>query len=49
MSTYDWERGRGLVILLRGSEQNPVVFAMSTTYSVLALVLLLLVWTSRAA
>ena len=35
--------GRGLVVLLRGSEQNPVVFAMSTSYAVVALVLLLLV------
>lgn len=35
--------GRGLVILLRGTEQNPVVFAMSPTYSVIALALLLLV------
>jgi hydrogenase-4 component B len=34
--------GRGLVILLRGSEQNPVVFAMSPSYSAIALVLLLL-------
>ena len=42
--------GRGLVILLRGSEQNPVVFAMSTSYSVVALgILLLVAWflTSR--
>ena len=42
--------GRGLVILLRGSEQNPVVFAMSPSYSLIALaVLLLLAWfvTSR--
>jgi len=38
-----WIRGRGLVILLRGSEQNPVVFAMSPSYSVVALALLLLV------
>ena len=33
--------GRGLVILVRGAEQNPVVFAMSPSYSVLALALLL--------
>ncbi len=33
--------GRGLVILLRGGDQNPVVFAMSPTYSVAALALLL--------
>lgn len=38
-----WIPGRGLVILLRGSEQNPVVFAMSPSYSVMALALLLLV------
>lgn len=38
-----WIPGRGLVILLRGSEQNPVVFAMSPSYSVVALALLLLV------
>ena len=35
--------GRGLVVLLRGSEQNPVVFAMSPSYSLAALALLLLV------
>jgi hydrogenase-4 component B len=35
--------GRGLVILVRGAEQNPVIFAMSPSYSVLALALLLLV------
>jgi hydrogenase-4 component B len=34
--------GRGLVILLRGSEQNPVVFAMSPFYSFIALALLVL-------
>jgi len=34
--------GRGVVVLLRGSEQNPVVFAMSPTYAVLALAILLL-------
>lgn len=33
--------GRGLVILLRGLEANPVVFAISPSYSVAALVLLL--------
>lgn len=32
--------GRGLVILVRGGEQNPVVFAMSPSYSIVALVLL---------
>lgn len=37
--------GRGLVVLLRGSEQNPVVFAMSTAYSLAALaVFLLITW-----
>jgi hydrogenase-4 component B len=35
--------GRGLVVLLRGSDQNPVVFAMSPSYALLALILLLLV------
>lgn len=35
--------GRGLVILLRGSVQNPVVFAMSTSYALTALALLLFV------
>ena len=34
--------GRGLVILVRGGEQNPVVFAMSPSYSIVALVLLVL-------
>jgi len=34
--------GRGLVILLRGSEENPVVFAMSPSYSFIALVLLVM-------
>ena len=34
--------GRGLVMLLRGSEQNPVVFAMSPSYSLLAVALFLL-------
>lgn len=29
--------GRGLVVLVRGSEQNPVIFAMSPSYSLLAL------------
>ncbi len=37
--------GRGLVVLLRGLEQNPVVFAMSSSYSFIALaILLLLAW-----
>lgn len=37
--------GRGLVVLYRGGEKNPVVFAMSTSYMLPALfVLLLLVW-----
>lgn len=35
--------GRGLVVLLRGSEQNPVVFAMSTSYALAALAILLFV------
>ena len=34
--------GRGLVVLLRGLEANPVVFAMSPSYSFVALALLLL-------
>lgn len=37
--------GRGLVVLHRGAEANPVVFAMSSTYLAVALVgLLLLAW-----
>jgi hydrogenase-4 component B len=37
--------GRGLVILVRGSEQNPVVFAMSPSYSIVALaILFFLTW-----
>ena len=37
--------GRGLVVLLRGLEHNPVVFAMSPSYSFVALaILLLLAW-----
>lgn len=37
--------GRGLVVLLRGSEQNPVVFAMSPSYSFIALAaMLFLAW-----
>jgi hydrogenase-4 component B len=35
--------GRELVVLLRGSEQNPVVFAMSPSYSLIALTVLLFV------
>jgi hydrogenase-4 component B len=35
--------GRGLVVLLRGQEQNPVVFAMSPAYALMALAILLLV------
>lgn len=35
--------GRGLVVMLRGAEKNPVVFAMSTSYSLAALLLLLFV------
>jgi hydrogenase-4 component B len=34
--------GRGLVVLHRGEERNPVVFAMSTSYMVVALALILL-------
>ncbi len=33
--------GRGMVVLLRGSEQNPVVFAMSPFYAAVALLVLL--------
>jgi hydrogenase-4 component B len=33
--------GRGLVILHRGGEQNPVVFAMSTSYMLVALAIIL--------
>ena len=37
--------GRGLVILLRGSAENPVVFAMSPSYSFAALaIMLFLAW-----
>ena len=37
--------GRGLVLLVRGTEQNPVVFAMSPAYSIVALALLfVLMW-----
>ena len=46
--------GRGLVVMHRGGETNPVVFAMSTTYMVAALAVLLLltfgivrVWLTR--
>jgi len=35
--------GRGLVILLRGSAENPVVFAMSPSYSFAALAIMLFV------
>jgi hydrogenase-4 component B len=35
--------GRGLVILHRGEEQNPVVFAMSTSYTLVALAAILAV------
>jgi hydrogenase-4 component B len=34
--------GRGLVVLHRGGEQNPVVFAMSTSYTLIALSAILL-------
>lgn len=33
--------GRGLVVLLRGGKENPVVFAMSTSYMVVVLLVLL--------
>jgi hydrogenase-4 component B len=33
--------GRGLVVLHRGEEQNPVVFAMSTSYSLVAFTIIL--------
>ena len=37
--------GRGLVVLLRGQEQNPVVFAISPSYSLAALAILaVLAW-----
>ena len=37
--------GRGLVVLHRGGTENPVVFAMSTSYMLIALIfLLLLTW-----
>lgn len=35
--------GRGLVVLLRGGEQNPVIFAMSTSYAFAALAIFLLI------
>ncbi len=34
--------GRGLVVLHRGGTENPVVFAMSTSYTFVALIVLLL-------
>jgi hydrogenase-4 component B len=34
--------GRGLVVLHRGGTENPVVFAMSTSYTLVALIVLLL-------
>jgi hydrogenase-4 component B len=37
--------GRGLVVLVRGAEQNPVIFAMSTSYAFVALaIFLFLTW-----
>jgi hypothetical protein len=40
-----WAPGRGWVLLVRGAERNPVVFAASPTYSLIALALfLLLLW-----
>ncbi len=38
-----WLPGRGLVVMLRGGEANPVVFAMSTTYLCAIIIVLLLV------
>jgi hydrogenase-4 component B len=35
--------GRGLVVMARGSEQNPVIFAMSPSYSFVALAIFLFV------
>jgi len=47
--------GRGLVVMHRGGAENPVVFAMSTSYMVAALIVLLLLtygvirlWLTRA-
>jgi hydrogenase-4 component B len=37
----DFLPGRGLVVLHRGSEKNPVIFAMSSSYSLVVLLLLL--------
>jgi hydrogenase-4 component B len=37
----DFLPGRGLVVLHRGSEKNPVIFAMSSSYTLVMLVLLL--------
>jgi len=37
----DFIPGRGLVVLHRGTERNPVVFAMSTSYTFVVLILLL--------
>ncbi|HUA07978.1 MAG TPA: proton-conducting transporter membrane subunit [Candidatus Acidoferrales bacterium] len=38
-----WLPGRGLVVMLRGGDANPVVFAMSTTYLCLIISVLLVV------
>jgi hydrogenase-4 component B len=35
--------GRGMVVLVRGAEQNPVIFAMSTFYGFIALALFVIV------
>jgi hydrogenase-4 component B len=40
-SGHRWIPGRGLVLLVRGSERNPVVFAASPAYSLIALVVFL--------
>ncbi|HUN28930.1 MAG TPA: proton-conducting transporter membrane subunit, partial [Alphaproteobacteria bacterium] len=37
-----WLPGRGLVVMLRGGDANPVVFAMSTTYQWAIIIVLLL-------
>lgn len=35
--------GRGLVVLARGSEQSPIIFAMSPSYSIVALAMFLVI------
>ncbi len=41
--------GRGLVVLHRGGTENPVVFAMSTSYMLVALVVLLVAHLCRCS